>query len=118
MAKVGFVLSNPPQALPGARTVYHLAVAALNGGHEVLTYCHKDGVYQLLRGQHLPDSEEGSPSSWWQALLARGARVEASELCARSRGVDTRDLLLEGVRLGNPADLAKMLCQCDKVISL
>ena len=37
MAKVGFVLSNAPQGHPGARTVYHLAVAALNGGHEVLT---------------------------------------------------------------------------------
>ena len=118
MSKVGFVLSNAPQSLPGSRTVYYLALAALNGGHDVLTYCHKDGVYQLLRGQHLPDSEEGSPSSWWQALLARGVRVVASELCARSRGVDSNEVLVEGVRLGNLADLATMLSECDQVICL
>jgi sulfur relay (sulfurtransferase) complex TusBCD TusD component (DsrE family) len=118
VAKVGFVLSNAPQALPGARTVYHLALAAVNGGHEVQAFCHKDGVYQLLRGQHLPDSEEGSPSSWWQALLARGVKVLASELCARSRGVDSREQLLEGVRLGNLADFAVILSECDQVLCL
>lgn len=118
MSKFGFVLSNAPQALPGSRTVYHLALAALNGGHDVLAFCQKDGVYQLLRGQHLPDSEAGSPSSWWQALLARGVRVVASELDARSRGVDSGEQLLEGVRLGNLADLATMLSECDQVLCL
>ena len=118
MAHLVFVLSRAPQSLPGARTVYHLAVAALNAGHEVSAYCHQDGVYQILRGQHLPDSEDGSPSSWWQALLARGARVLASELCARTRGVDAREHLLEGIRLANPTDLCNLLDRCDQVVTL
>jgi sulfur relay (sulfurtransferase) complex TusBCD TusD component (DsrE family) len=118
LAKIGFVLSCAPLHLPGARSFYHLALAALNQGHEVFAYCHLDGVYQPLRGQHLPDAEEGSPSSWWAALLARGVRVWASELCARSRGIDNSELWLEGVRMGNSADLAELVARCDKVLCL
>ena len=118
MAQLGFVVSSSPHSTPGARTVYHLAVAALNAGHQVMAYCHQDGVYQVLRHQHMPESEEGSPSSWWQALLARGASVYISELCARSRGVDGAELLLEGVRLGTPAELAQMMMRCSQVVCL
>lgn len=118
MARIGFVIARPPLESPGARSVYHLAVGALNRGHEVWAYCHQEGVYQALRNQHLPDAEEGSPSSWWQALLARGVRVVVNELCARSRGIDGKDLMLEGVALGNPADLAQLLENTDQVLCL
>ena len=116
--KVGFILNKAPLESPGARTLYHLAVGSLGRGHEVWAYCHQEGVYQLLRNQHLPDSEEGSPSSWWQALLARGVRVVVNELCARSRGVDGNELMLEGVTMGNPADLAQLLDQTEQVVCL
>ena len=75
-------------------------------------------MYQLLRNQHLPDAEEGSPASWWGALLARGMKVVVNELCARSRGIDGKDLLLEGVGMGNPADLAQLLDNTDQVLCL
>jgi sulfur relay (sulfurtransferase) complex TusBCD TusD component (DsrE family) len=118
MAQIGFLVSSAPHSAPGARTLYHLANAALNAGHEVLAYCHQDGVYQLIRHQHMPESHEGSPSGWWQALVARGASVHISDLCARSRGVDSHELLLEGVHLGNPSELAQMLVRCSQVICL
>lgn len=103
---------------PGARTVYHLAIGALGRGHEVWAYCHQEGVYQVLRNQHLPDSEEGSPSGWWQAMMVRGMRVVANELCVRSRGIEGPELLLDGVTLGNPADLANLLESTDQVLCL
>jgi len=118
MAKVGFIVSRPPLDSPGARTLYHLALGALSRGHEVWAYCHQEGVYQVLRNQHLPDSEEGSPSSWWQALLVRGVRVVVNELCARSRGLQGKDLLLEGITMGNPAELAQLLESTEQVICL
>jgi sulfur relay (sulfurtransferase) complex TusBCD TusD component (DsrE family) len=118
MARIGFVLAKTPLESPGAHTLYHLAVGALARGHEVWAYCHQEGVYQLLRNQHLPDPEEGSPSGWWQALLARGVHVVVNELCARSRGVDGKDFLLEGITLGNPGDLAQLVERSDQVVCL
>lgn len=118
MSRIGFIVARPPLGSPGARTLYHLAVGALGRGHEVWAYCHQEGVYQLLRNQHLPDSEEGSPSGWWQALLARGVRVVVNELCARSRGLEGKELMLDGVTMGNPADLANLLNETNQVVCL
>lgn len=118
MATFCIVMSSPPLGLPGTRTFYHLANAALAANHQVYAYCHLDGAYQLLKGQTLPDAEEGSPSGWWQTLIAKGLRVVVSEMCARSRGIESHDHLLEGARMGNPADLAEMLAKCDKVVCL
>lgn len=118
MARIGFIIAKPPLDSPGARSLYHLAIGALGKGHDVWAYCHQEGVYQVLRNQHLPDSEEGSPSSWWQALLARGVKVVVNELCARSRGVDGKDFMLEGITMGNPADLAQLLERSDQVLCL
>lgn len=117
MAHIGFVLSRAPLDSPGARCFYHLAVAALENGHQVDAFCREDGVYQALKKQYLPDKEGGSPSNWWRALLARGVRVVASELCARSRGVCS-DSVLEGVHMGSSLDLSAMLERCDKVVCL
>ncbi|MBI3928532.1 MAG: DsrE family protein [Armatimonadetes bacterium] len=117
MASIGFIVSRAPLDGPGSRTFYHLAIAALEGGIKVDAYCHQDGVYQALKGQYLPDRESGSPSSWWRALLARGARVVASELCARSRGIEP-SALLEGVSLGSTLELSAMLERCERVVCL
>lgn len=120
MARLGFILGSSPLESPGARTFYHLALGALDGGHEVWAYCHRDGVYQAVRHQRFPDSEadNGSPSNWWAALLVRGVRLTVSELCAQSRGIDSPDILMEGVAMGGADALAELISRCDKVVCL
>jgi hypothetical protein len=45
-------------------------------------------------------------------------RVVVNELCARSRGLQGKDLLLEGITMGNPAELAQLLESTEQVICL
>ncbi len=117
MAHIGFVVSRSPLESPGARVFYHLAVAALEKGHTVSVFCHENGIYQALNRQYLPDREQGSPSNWWRALLARGLKATVSEVCALSRGIQP-DMLLEGVNFGSTLELAEMLERCDRVICI
>lgn len=118
MAKFTFVLTRSPRSMPGARTVYHLALGALEEGHEVNVFCRQDGVYQPLREQQPTDGQTGSPSSWWAALLARGVRVMAQESDARARGLVSRGQFLDGVRFGGAMDLARMVGRSDRVVTL
>lgn len=120
MARLGFVLESTPLGSPGARTFYHLAVGALDAGHEVWAYCHQDGVYQAMRHQRFPESEaeHGSPSNWWAALLVRGMKVTVSELCAQKRGIDSPEMLMEGVSIGSSNALAEMVSHCERVVCL
>jgi sulfur relay (sulfurtransferase) complex TusBCD TusD component (DsrE family) len=117
LARIAFVIHSSPRSDIGTRSFYHLASAAVNLGHQVIGYCHQDGVYQLIRAQHGLENEL-SHSGCWQALMVRGAVVYCSELCARGRGVYSKDLLLEGVRFSHATDLAVLLKGCDQVVCL
>ncbi|MEW6279376.1 MAG: DsrE family protein, partial [Candidatus Eremiobacterota bacterium] len=60
MTRITFVLSRSPRDMPGARTVYHLALGALEQGCQVSIFCRNDGVYQPLREQQPTDGQLGS----------------------------------------------------------
>ncbi|MCA9793071.1 MAG: DsrE family protein [Candidatus Eremiobacteraeota bacterium] len=118
--RIGFLLSKSPHSLAGSRTFYHLALGALDLGHEVHAFCRGDGIYQALKGQQFPQNEapNGSPASWWAALMARGVRVTVNELCAEVRGLGDAEFFLDGVRLGDANHLSELAADCDKVVCL
>lgn len=118
MSRITFMLSTPPRAMPGARTLYHLALGALEQGYDVGVFCRQDGVYQPLREQQPTEGQMGSASSWWAALLARGVKVVVHENCARSRGLVSKAQFLDGVRFGGAMELSDLLNQSDRVVSL
>lgn len=118
MSRITFILSTPPRSMPGARTLYHLALGALEQGFEVGVFCRQDGVYQPLREQQPTEGQIGSASSWWAALLARGVKVIAHENCARARGLVSKAQFLDGVRFGGAMELSELLNGSDRVISL
>ncbi len=114
------MLQKAPQSLAGSRTFYHLALGALDLGHEVHAFCRGDGIYQALKAQHLPASEasQGSPANWWAALMARGVQVTVNEMCAEARGLGDAEFFFDGVRLGDATHFSELTGDCEKVVCL
>lgn len=117
MADLGFLLTRPPHASPGARSFYLLAKAALDGGHTVRAFFYLDGVYQCLKGQQPVAEGEDGPGQWLEALLDGGARLVVSNRCLKTRGLESGSLL-PGVRVGTMEELAMLAAQVDRVVCL
>lgn len=116
MADLGFLLTRPPQASPGAHSFYLLARAALDQGHAVRAFFYQDGVYQCLKAQDEGDGE-GGPSQWLEALVEAGASLVASHACLKGRGLDS-SALVPGVRMGTLEELALTASRADRVVCL
>lgn len=117
MADLGFLITRPPHASPGARSFFLLAQAALDGGHAVRAFFYLDGVYQCLKGQRPALEGEDGPGVWMEALLARGASMVASNMCLRIRGLDLESVI-PGIRVGTMEELASLTAQADRVVCL
>ncbi|MDQ3492217.1 MAG: DsrE family protein [Chloroflexota bacterium] len=92
-----------------------VARTALEEGHQVTVFMAGDGV-DLLR----PETREvaagigtGSVREHWEALRGGGARLFASGMSSKTRGVTGDD----GVELAPPARLVALIAECDRVVS-
>ena len=92
-----------------------VARTALGQGHQVDVFIAGDGV-DVVR----PETREaingigtGSAAEHWQALRDGGARLYASGLSSKARGVAADD----GVELAPPDVLVKLIAEADRVVS-
>lgn len=117
MATLGIVLTRSPMQHEAVETAYGLASAALDKGHGVQMFCYIDGVYGPMKGQEFPDMPV-LPRERFMVLLERGAQIMCCGLCVNGRGIDGRTAFVDGTTIGMLPDLANLVSDCDRVISL
>ena len=120
---LGILLTGAPFDSQRWRTGYELGRAALDAGHEVSYFAYLDGAYVPVADQELPGcADEGlfdsMPTEKYQELLDSGATLICCGLCVNARGIDGETDYPEGVELGLLPDLADILGDADRVISL
>ncbi|WP_227378428.1 DsrE/DsrF/TusD sulfur relay family protein [Haladaptatus halobius] len=123
MAHLGFLVTGGPFDSERWRTAYELGRAALDAGHEVTYFHYLDGAFVPVADQELPDCSDAGlydemPTEKFQTLVADGAEVICCGLCVNARGIDAETDYPEGVELGLLPDLADILGEADRVISL
>ena len=123
MAHVGFLVTGGPFDSQRWRTAYELGRAALDDGHEVTYFQYLDGALVPVADQAFPDCADGGlfdemPGEKFAELLADGATVVCCGLCVDARGIDADRDYPDGVEVGLLPDLADLLGEADRVISL
>jgi uncharacterized protein len=92
-----------------------VARTALSEGHEVDVFIAGDGV-DIVRPETrdaLNGIGTGSAAEHWQALRDGGARLYASGMSSKARGVGAD----EGVELAPPNVLVRLIAEADRVVS-
>jgi predicted peroxiredoxin len=92
-----------------------VARTALSEGHEVDVFVAGDAVH-LLRAETRDATHgvgTGSAAEHWQALRDGGARLFASGMSSKARGVTGDD----GIELVAPTVLVRLIAEADRVIS-
>lgn len=92
-----------------------VARTALDEGHEVDVFIAGDGVDVVrpeTRGA-VQGIGTGSAAEHWQALRDGGARLYASGMSSKARGVSGD----EGVELAPPNVLVRLIAEADRVVS-
>jgi predicted peroxiredoxin len=106
---------NPTKAALG----FLVARAAVDEGHEVTMFLAGDGV-QLLRDSVLDSLTglgTGSLRESYDAVVAAGARIYASGMSSKSRGVGEADLEGKPVEFAMPNRLVQLALEADRVIT-
>ena len=92
-----------------------VARTALGAGHEVDVFIAGDGV-DVVREETraaLNGIGTGSAAEHWQALTDGGARLYASGMSSKARGIAGVD----GVELAPPDKLVELIAAADRVVS-
>lgn len=123
MAHIGIMLTGGPFDSQRWRTAYELGRASLDDGHEVTYFNYLDGALVPIADQEFPDCSDSGlfdsmPTEKFQELIEDGAEVICCGLCVNARGIDAETDYPEGVELGLLPDLADIIGEADRVISL
>jgi tRNA 2-thiouridine synthesizing protein D len=123
MAHIGVLLTGGPFDSERWRTAYELGRAALDGGHEVSIFHYLDGALVPVADQTLPGCSDAGlydemPTEKFQRLIDDGAAVVCCGLCVDARGIDAETDYPDGVEVGLLPDLADIVGEADRVISL
>jgi tRNA 2-thiouridine synthesizing protein D len=123
MTLLGILLTGGPFDSERWRTAYELGNAALNAGHNVTYFHYLDGALVPVASQSFPDcADEGlfdeMPTEKFQELIDQGAEVICCGLCVDARGIDADNDYPDGVEIGLLPDLADLLGEADRVVSL
>jgi len=115
MGKLLIILFSPPLQSQNTDTVYELAKAAVEMGHEVTVFCDVDATYNLLASQILPN--QTTPAGKVAQLIKKGVHVLACRESARVRGIDLKRDLIEGVVESSLGRLAELMEQHDRIVA-
>ncbi|MFB6110131.1 MAG: DsrE/DsrF/TusD sulfur relay family protein [Halodesulfurarchaeum sp.] len=123
MSHLGIVLTGAPFDSERWKTAYEMGRAALDGGHEVSIFAYLDGTYVPMVDQHFEEAAENGryrkmPTERYQELLEAGAELFVCGICTDARSIDPQSDLPEGVTVGLLPDLADIIGEADRVISL
>ena len=109
------VLFSSPMQFQNTDTVYELAKAAVEEGHEVTVFCDVDAVYNLMATQILPDQK--TPAKKLAELITKGVCFLVCRESARLRGLDSKTALIKGAIESSLGALALLMDQSDRVIA-
>jgi len=115
MGKLLIVLFSAPMQSQNTDTVFELAKAAVEIGHEVTIFCDIDAVYNLIAKQILPN--QSTPASKLNQLIKQGVQILACRESARLRGLDIKGEFLQGVVESSLGRLAELMEEADRVIA-
>ena len=119
MAKILVHVTCGPENPTKAALGFLVAKAAVDEGHEVSMFLAGDGV-QLLRDavlDSLAGLGTGSLRESYDAVVASGARLYASGMSSKARGVAESDLDGKPVELAMPDRLVQLALEADGVIT-
>lgn len=123
MASIGFLLTGGPFDSERWRTAYELGRAALDQGHDVTYFHYLDGTLVPVAAQRFPDCSDSGlydemPTEKFQSLAADGAEILCCGLCVDARGIDADEDYPECVEVGLLPDLADIIGDADRVVSV
>ncbi len=113
MGRLGILLFTSPVQHRASETVYGIAAAAADAGHDVGVFCLGDGVYNTSRA--IAAASEESPVRRLASLGGRIGLVSCTT-CARFRGLTEPDLIANA-RLGTLEDLTDLLARADRFLT-
>lgn len=106
---------NPTKAALG----FLVAKVAVDEGHDVSMFLAGDGV-QLVRDavlDSLTGLGTGSLRESYDAVIASGARLYASGMSSKARGVTESDLEGKPIELAMPSRLVQLAVESDRVLT-
>ena len=123
MSHLGIILTGGPFDSQRWKTAYEMGRAALDGGHEVSIFAYLDGAYVPMVDQHFEATTGDGlfskmPGDRYEELLDEGAAMFVCGLCMDARAVDPQADLPEAITVGLLPDLADIIGEADRVISL
>jgi len=119
MAKVGFLLTEGPWQTENYKVFTKLADAALDKGHEVQAFWYLDGVYNAVKHQAFPGTdEENLPVSGMKKVVSKGAKITACGICVNGRGLEGGKEFIDGITVGGLPDFAEIIGEVDTLITL
>jgi predicted peroxiredoxin len=119
MSKILVHITCGPESPTKAALGFLVARAAVEEGHEVSMFLAGDGV-QLLRDSVLDSLAglgTGSLRESYDAVVASGARLYASGMSSKARGVGEPDLEGKPVEFAMPDRLVQLALDADTVIT-
>jgi tRNA 2-thiouridine synthesizing protein D len=119
MAKIGFLLTEGPWQTENYKVFTKFATAAMDKGHEVQAFWYLDGVYNPIKHQQFPGTEEENlPISGMKVVVGKGAQIVACGICVNGRGLQGGKEFIEGVRVGGLPDFAELMGEVDTLVTL
>lgn len=123
MGHLGILLTGGPFDSERWRTGYEMGRAALDAGHDVTYFHYLDGTLVPVSDQEFPDCADDGlfdemPVEKYQGLIEDGAEVLCCGLCVNARGIDAEADYPSGVEVGLLPDLADLIGEADRVVSL
>lgn len=118
MASILIHITCGPEQPTRAALGFLVGKAALGEGHRVTLFLAGDAV-QLLRDAVLDELAglgTGRLREHYDALVAGGARIFASGLSSKARGVGEPDLAGKPVELAQPARLVQLALEHDRLL--
>jgi predicted peroxiredoxin len=119
MAKLLVHLATGPENPTRAALGFLVAKAAIDEGHEVSLFLAGDSV-QLLRDgvlDSLVGLGTGSLRESYDAVVASGARIYASGMSSKARGLGDPDLEGKPVEFAMPNKLVQLALESDRVFT-
>src|ERR687893_480558 len=119
MATILVHVTTGPENPTKAALAFLVAKAAVDEGHEVTMFLAGDAV-QLLRDSVLDSLAglgTGSLRESYDAVVASGARMYASGMSSKARGVGEGDLEGKPVELAQPNRLVQLALESDRVLT-